>query len=110
MIPVTSDRWNNLQSYGKDDDSYEEVQLFRTKSYPEDPFLSELVSFRKKHSEPKLKGPMWIDANIEVKIGDMGNATWVVSFRHNTVKIVVFFSRITNTIRLFKLGNIVRWR
>lgn len=77
---VTSDRWHNVESYGKDDD-YDEVQLFRTKSYPEDPFLSEIVSFRKKHAEPKLKGPMWVDANIEVKIGDMGNATFVVSIK-----------------------------
>ncbi|XP_068917563.1 SRSF protein kinase 3-like isoform X2 [Tenebrio molitor] len=83
---VTSDRWSNVQAYGKDDDSYEEVQLFRTKSYPEDPFLSELVSFRKKHAEPKLKGPMWIDASIEVKIGDMGNATWVNNKYNSTIQ------------------------
>lgn len=76
---MTSDRWNHVKEVtDKDEDSTEEDQL-RTKSYPDDPFLSELVSFRKKHSEPKLKGPMWVDANIEVKIGDMGNATWVVN-------------------------------
>ncbi|XP_015836836.1 SRSF protein kinase 1 [Tribolium castaneum] len=83
---VTSNRWSDVQPYSKDLEEYERAQLLRTRSYPQDPFLSEIVSFRRKHAEPKLKGPMWIDANIEVKIGDMGNATWVNNKYNSTIQ------------------------
>lgn len=86
---MTSLQWHELQEHASDNDigddlygaDFEPMAFQRTLSYPKDSAMQELIHHPKRHQRLRgLQGPMWVDPNIEVKIADLGNACWGVSY------------------------------
>lgn len=87
---MASDSWVDQDREYKltDEEILSNFKEQRGQSYPYDKFLTELSDFRKRHGEPRLGAPMWVNPNIEIKIADLGNACWVVSIFSPSVRTV----------------------
>ncbi|KAK9889976.1 hypothetical protein WA026_008787 [Henosepilachna vigintioctopunctata] len=72
---VAADSFTELCGPQDDDVNDDVFEWTRNRSYPEDYSIGNGGSNRRL-KEGNLKGPLWIDPNIEVKIADLGNACW----------------------------------
>ncbi|XP_044765761.1 SRSF protein kinase 3-like isoform X2 [Coccinella septempunctata] len=72
---VAADRWTELCSPQEEEVNDETFEWTRNRSFPEDYNLGNGGPIRRS-KEGTIKGAIWIDPNIEVKIADLGNACW----------------------------------
>lgn len=72
---VTAESWEDVECFETDTDTFQNQDSFpRANSFPRD--KGDCVQI----DAMALKDPIWVSPNIEVKIADLGNACWEVSF------------------------------
>lgn len=83
ILSVTSECWESFDYVGAEEEgecasNTEDFTKFkRTNSYPKENISR--VKYTHHDEITRVKRPMWISPNIEVKIADLGNGCWEVS-------------------------------
>lgn len=100
----------DMMEDAEDDDDQAKIEYVprKTKSYPSE---KETDTFGRDSSVPNLNGPIWLNPNIEIKIGDLGNACWEVKiciYRRNNSKLLIVRRNISRL--KFRHANIVPWK